>query len=364
MNRDRNRNEIKKKMMHKRMAFMTAAMLSVTILTGCSGESKKTQLSYREIGINSMQSGDYEGAIAAFDSALSHCVGSVGEAEIDICYYKAAAQYAGGDVEGAIATYDALIDYDAKDANAYYMRGCLRLQAGESDKAKEDFSKAIKYNSDEYELYINIYENLSAYNLVAEGEEYLNKAFELKGNDADSLACRGKIYYLLGQNENALTELNAALKKGSIEANLTIAQVYETLGDAQMAETYYKAYAESESADSESMCALAEIEMTKQNYTEALSYVNQGLAMEQVTNRRELMQNQMICMEYMGDFSGAWTVVQEYVKMYPDDTKAQREFIFLKNRQTQNSTDETIVVQGEIVPESEQVQADSSERTE
>lgn len=343
---------------------MTVALLSAAMLAGCSGESKKTQLSYREIGISSMQSGDYEGAIAAFDQALSHCVASVSETEIDICYYKAAAQYAAGDMEGALATYDALLDYDAKDANAYYMRGCLRLQTGEGDKAKADFSNAIKYCSDDYELYINIYENLSAYDLTAEGEEYLNKAFELKGNDADSLACRGKIYYLLGQYENALTELNAALKKGSTEANLTIAQVYETLGDTQMAESCYKAYAESDTADSESMCALAEIEMAKQNYAGALSYINQGLAAEQVTNRRELMQNQIICMEYTGDFSGAWTIIQEYVTMYPDDAKAQREFIFLKNRQTQNSTDETIVVQGEIVPESEQVQADSTERTE
>lgn len=361
MNRDRRKNDRKKRKLHRPMAFAAAAMLSVTMLAGCSSESKETQLSYREIGINSMQSGDYEGAIAAFDSALSHCVGSIGETEIDICYYKAAAQYATGDVEGALATYDALIDYDAKDANAYYMRGCLRLQAGENDKAKEDFSNAIKYNSGDYELYINIYENLSAYNLAAEGEEYLNKAFDLKGNDADSLAYRGKIYYLLGQNENALTELNAALEKGSIEANLTIAQVYETLGDSEMAETYYKAYAESGSADSEAMCALAEIEMAKQNYAGALSYVNQGLAMEQVTNRRDLMQNQIICMEYTGDFSGAWTVIQEYVQMYPDDTKAQREFTFLKNRQADSSTEGAIVVQGEITTDTENIQEEGTE---
>lgn len=354
MNRDRimnRKNVIYNKKTYKHMVI--AAMLSLTMLTGCSGESKENQLSYRQIGINSMQSGDYEGAIAAFDSALSQCVGKVGETEIDICYYKAAAQYAFGDVEGALATYDALISYDDKDADAYYMRGCLKLQTGESDKAQEDFASAIKYNSGDYELYINIYENLSAYNLAAEGEEYLNKAFDVKGSDADSLAYRGEIYYLLGQNENALTELKAALDKGSTEANLVIAQVYEALGDSDMAEFHYKEYAKSPAADSEAMCALAEIEMAKQNYAEALSYVNQGLAMEQVTNRRELMQNQIICMEYTGDFSSAWTVIQEYVKMYPDDTKAQREFTFLKNRQPEVQTEGEIVVQGEITAETE-----------
>lgn len=54
--------------------------------------------------------------------------------------------------------------------------------------------------------------------------------------------------------------------------------------------------------------------------------------MENVTNRRELMQNLIICYEYTFDFNSAWNVVQEYVQAYPDDASAQREYIFLKNR--------------------------------
>lgn len=310
-----------------------AAVLAAAFLCGCTNERLEDELAYRKVGISSMQAGDYEGAIAAFNGALSCCVGEIGETEIDICYYKAAAQYASGDTEGALATYSALIDYDKKDANAYYLRGCLLLGNGETEAAQEDFANAVAYNSGDYELYIHIYENLSAHNLQAEGEEYLNKAFEIKGDSAENLAYRGKIYYLLGQNENALKELGSALEKKSVDANLTIAQVYEALGDSGKAETHYKAYVESGAADSGAMNALAEIEMAKQNYTGALAYINQGLAMETVTNQRELMQNQIICMEYSGDFGGAWRVIQEYVTLYPEDTEAGREYIFLKNRQ-------------------------------
>jgi tetratricopeptide (TPR) repeat protein len=82
---------------------------------------------YRQIGINAMENGDYAGAVDAFNSALGQCIGKITENELDICYYKAAAQYAGGDSAGAVDTYTAIIDYDKKAADAYYLRGCVYL---------------------------------------------------------------------------------------------------------------------------------------------------------------------------------------------------------------------------------------------
>ena len=333
---------------HRLPYILAGAALAAALLAGCTNERLENEMAYRKIGINSMQSGDYEGAVAAFNSALSQCVGEIGELEIDICYYKAAAQYAGGDTEGALATYQAMLDYDDKNGDAYYLRGCLKLQNGDSESALSDFNNAVKYNSDDFELYVGIYENLAAHNMVSEGEEYLNQAFEIKGNSADQLTWRGRIYYLLGQYENAQTELTAALEKDSSRANLYLAQVYEAQGDSANAEKYYQAYVQTGTADSVAMNALAEIEMEKGNYTAALDYINQGLAMEEVTNQKDLMSNQIIACEYTGDFAKAWSVVQEYVTLYPEDEAAQREYIFLKNRQTQESTEEVQELQGSL----------------
>lgn len=318
-------------------------------LAGCTNEREENELAYRQIGLNCMESGDYAGAIAAFDSALSYCLGTIGETEIDICYYKAAAQYAAGDTDGALETYDALISYDNKDANAYYTRGCLHLLRGENELSLDDFTKAIENNTDDYELYIHIYKNLASYGLNEQGQEYLNQAFAIKGDDAENLTYRGELYLLLGEYENAITELNAALEKGSVRANMIMAQVYEAQGDAATAETYYQACVEKGMADSVTMNALAEIAIAKLDYAAALSYVNHGLAMEQVTNRRELMQNQIICLEYTADFTGAWQVVQEYIVLYPNDLDMQREYIFLKNRQ--NSVDSEMQIQAEVETE-------------
>ena len=143
-------------------------------MTGCTNERKENQTAYRQIGINAMENGDYAGAVDAFNSALGQCIGKITENELDICYYKAAAQYAGGDSAGAVDTYTAIIDYDKKAADAYYLRGCVYLKQGNTEGAVSDFDEAVKNNSSDYELYVNIYENLSAYDMTEKGEEYLH----------------------------------------------------------------------------------------------------------------------------------------------------------------------------------------------
>lgn len=314
-------------------AVFLAGMMMGSLLWGCGKESREEELSYRETGIAAMESGDYAGAVAAFDAALKRCNGSIGETEIDICCYKAAAQYAAGDAEAALATCKALLDYDEKNADVWYLYGCLLLAAEQPDDAKAAYGSAVENNPDDYELYIAAYENLCAYNLKEDGEAFLNKAFSVKGDTAADSAARGKIYYLLGQYDNAKKELQAAIEQGEASANLTMAQACEALGDLGAAETYYAAYVEQGAKDSVAMNSLAELAMAKGNYSGGLSYVEQGLAMEETPNRRELMQNQIICMEKTGDFTGAFRVISEYAELYPEDASAAREYIFLKNRQ-------------------------------
>ena len=53
-----------------RLPYMVAgAVLFAALFTGCTNERLEDELDFRKIGINSMQSGDYEGAVAAFNSA-------------------------------------------------------------------------------------------------------------------------------------------------------------------------------------------------------------------------------------------------------------------------------------------------------
>ena len=71
---------------HRTYRGKAAVFLLVTaaLLAGCANERTEDELSYRKIGIESMQSGDYEGALAAFDGALACCTGKITGLEIDI----------------------------------------------------------------------------------------------------------------------------------------------------------------------------------------------------------------------------------------------------------------------------------------
>lgn len=319
---------------------LAAVAVGAVLLSGCGGTQEEDELAYRKIGISSLKAGDYEGAVAAFNSALKQHVGRITETEADICYYKATALYAGGDAEGAVEVCDALIEYDRKNADAYYLRGCILLETGEEDAALSDFESAVKYNADDLELYIGIYENLSAHQLSDQGEDYLNRAFDVKGDSAEQLALRGRIYYLLGEYDNAVTELLSAKEKESAMADLYLAQVYEAMGDLERAASCYQEYASSEDADPAVFASLAGMEMERGEYQAALNYIDQGLSMEGA-DQKGLMRNKIICLEYLGDFEGAWAVMQEYTALYPEDEEAQRESVFLQYRQEDAGEEDT-----------------------
>ena len=67
-------------------------------------------------------------------------------------------------------------------------------------------------------------------------------------------------------------------------------------------------------------------------YTEALEYISKGLESAKGETKKALLYNQAICYEYLGDFSKALDLFESYVKDYSDDTKALREYTFLKSR--------------------------------
>ena len=313
--------------------LVVAAMLGACVLAGCGNSGKESQATYRQAGITCMEQGDYEGAVDAFEAALRQKIGGVGPDELDISYYKGAAQYASGDVEGAMATYNAIIDYDKKAADAYYLRGCLYVVQGNVEAAKTDYANAVKYNPNEYELYIGIYENLAGAGCVDEGEAYLNQAFAIKGEDVANLEYRGRIHYLLGDYESALVDLGAALEASSTEAQLYLAKTYDAMGDDVMAETYYTEYLAANSDSREALGAMGAIMLEKQQYERAVSYLESALEIDPKAGQQAIMRDLIIAYEYNGNFDKAWELIQEYVVAYPDDEKAGEEYIFLKNRQ-------------------------------
>ena len=317
----------------KKIKYMAVVLATGLLLAGCEeDETQNNKDAYRQIGINCMQEGDYEGAIDAFQNALDQSLAVVGEEEIDTCYYKAAAQYAAGKKEDAIETYQALINYDKKNAQAYFLLGELYRKENDMDKAKENFNLAAQYAGTDYEMYIALYQECYAAGMQTEGQEYLKKGIEAGGKSAEDYAQRGRIYLLLGDYDNAETELTTAINKKSTEASLYMAQLYEVKGEDEKAAGLYKEYIDENQDNPTALICLGGMELEKGNYDSAINYLKMALDLDAGSQKQEAQRNLILAYEQSGDFASAKSEMEDYTKNYPNDEEAAREYLFLMTR--------------------------------
>ena len=290
----------------KKIKYMAVVLAAGLLLAGCEeDETQNNKDAYRQIGINCMQEGDYEGAVDAFQNALDQSLAVVGEEEIDTCYYKAAAQYAAGKKEDAIETYQALINYDKKNAQAYFLLGEMYRKENDMDKAKENFNLAAQYAGTDYEMYIALYQECYAAGMQTEGQEYLKKGIEAGGKSAEDYAQRGRIYLLLGDYDNAETELTTAIHKEYIDENQD---------------------------NPTALICLGGMELEKGNYDSAINYLKMALDLDAGSQKQEAQRNLILAYEQSGDFASAKSEMEDYTKNYPNDEEAAREYLFLMTR--------------------------------
>lgn len=326
------------KQKHGRRALVAALLLGTGLMVaGCGQQRTENAQAYRKIGINAMAEGDYEEAIKNFQLALDQSRGQIRNLELDICMQKAEALYLNSQPEDAIAVCDAVLDYDKSYANAYYLRGNLYLQQGDEKKALVDYEQAAKYADADYEIYIQLYENLNRAGKRSEGEVYLTKALELKGKGRYHLTNRGYIYFLMGDYGKAKEQLLQAVaieqKEGADDkAELYLAQTAEKLGDGETAAKYYQAYAKNHADDSIVLEELGNMAMEKKDYVEACAYYQKGLQTTNPVNEQLLRRGEIAALEQLYNFEEAKTKMAQYVLDYPEDEEAAREYLFLKTR--------------------------------
>ncbi|MCI9083241.1 MAG: tetratricopeptide repeat protein [Lachnospiraceae bacterium] len=323
-----------KKTCHRKAVSLLAVILACSFgITGCQDEKVlENQKAYRQVGINKMNEGDYAAAVDAFQKALDLSQAEVGEMELDICYYKATAQYNSGDTKGAVTTCNALVDYNKKDSRAYFIRGCIYLKEGDSDKAKKDFDKALDFCGNNYALYLSVYENLAGAGFTQEAEELMAKGLKLKGDQPEDYRERGHIYLIRGDYDNARKELDQAINKGDTKALLYLAQVYDAQNDAKKASSLYESYLKKNGSDVAVMTNLAEMQMEAGKYQKALEMFQTALKADNIENEKQLRRNEIICYENLLDFAAAKEKMASYIKDFPEDKEAQREHVFLQTR--------------------------------
>lgn len=274
---------------------------------------------------------NYESAIANFERCLE-ISSSIPDAMVyDINYYLATAYYKTGRLEDAKKVYDAVLSMKDKEHDAYFLRGSVLLELGDYEKARLDFDKAISLMPTNYDQIVAIYEVLEKFGYREVGNEYLQGTLEASSKDMSNYD-KGRMYFYLEDFESARNYLEQARDAGDAQAAYYLGRTWEALGEYNYAASVYSSYLKDQDESALIYNQLALCQMQLKEYDAALAAIEEGLKLEDASLKQTLLYNQIVIYEFKGNFKKAATLMGVYVKNYPDDAEAQREYEFLKTR--------------------------------
>jgi tetratricopeptide (TPR) repeat protein len=296
-----------------------------------SGED--LELSYRGMGITYLGMADYDNATASFEKALDNAGIFAGDLERDINFYMATALYKNGQSEDAEKLLDAIIDSDKKNADAFYLKGSIRIMAEDYESGIYNLEKAMQYADDTHAMKLSVYEVLSENGYEDKGREYLTQMLEEEKGLSDYE--QGVIYFYLEEYDDARNHLETAKQTAKKEKGTVIymlGRTYEQLGDSNYASILYSEYLEENPEDVRIYNQLGLCELSMEDADAAIHAFENALALEDTSMTQTLKYNQIVAYERAGDFSKAKSLMDTYLSAYPDDEKAQREAVFLRTR--------------------------------
>ncbi|MCM1046292.1 MAG: tetratricopeptide repeat protein [Candidatus Gastranaerophilales bacterium] len=293
------------------------------------GENER--LIARGRGIAYMGLTEYEQAIVCFQEALAGSSGFPQSVDYDLNYYLAAAYTKNGQYAEAESAYNAILALKDAEKDAYFLRGSVRLAQADYEGAKVDFDKAISMDPKNYDRLIQIYQVLEYYGYTEVGQGYLQTVLD----DADkqmTVYDKGRIYYYMGDYQEAAIALEQSREKGGAESYLYLGKTYEAMGDYNYAANVYSSYIAKGSENAEIYNRLGLCEMTRQDYQRALEAFQAGMQVPDSGILQTLSFNEIVAYEYLGEYQKAAVLLNNYLKNYPDDATALREQDFLSTR--------------------------------
>ncbi|MBQ5897674.1 MAG: tetratricopeptide repeat protein, partial [Oscillospiraceae bacterium] len=143
---------------------------------------------------------------------------------------------------------------------------------------------------------------------------------------------KGRMYFYMGDYQKAYLALEEAKGQKGVEAYLYLGKAYEATGDYNYASSVYNSYLSKNTGNATIYNQLGICEMQKGQYTKALDAFQKGLATGDKTMQQSLQFNEIAAYEHMGEYKKAAVLMESYIKNYPDDEKARREYEFLSTR--------------------------------
>ena len=305
---------------------------ALTSLEEAETAGEDTRLLYRARGLAYMGLTQYTEAADAFEMALKSSDGRVQNMDYDMNYYLATAYYKQGNAEEAIRIYNTILSLSPKEKDALYLRGSilLRQSSDNYESAKADFDRAIELAPSDFDQLLNIYQVLKECGYQDTGREYLENAMANNAKDMSDYN-KGRICFYLENYEDARDYLERAKDTAGGGAVLYLGRTWEILGDYNYASSVYEAYV-ANTPDAEIYNQLGMCRLKMNDPQAALEAFQAGQTVEDCPILQTLQHNEIVAYEQLENFTQASSLMQSYLKAYPDDEQAQRENIFLKTR--------------------------------
>lgn len=295
-----------------------------------NGEDER--LIARGMGIACMGMTDYVSAAAYLEECLSYSDGMIRDMDYDVNYYLAAAYCKNGDFARAEEIYTAILNLKAQEQDACFLRGNARLELGRLEQALNDFERVIAMLPDDYDRLIDIYEVLAVHGCREKGEAYLRTALNERVEKMSSYD-RGRIYYYLGEYQQACLNLEDAKKADTADVYLYLGKSYEATGDYNYAiQNVYQAYLNGHEGDARLYNQLGLCYMYQKDYASALEVFQKAMNIPDNEMMQTLQFNEAVAYEFLGEYAKAAALLNSYLQTYPDDETAARELGFLSTR--------------------------------
>ena len=289
-------------------------------------------MALRGQGIALMGFARYEEAAESFKEALSRTDSKMPETTRDLRLYLASAQYRAGLYSETITTCEELLEAGDELPETCYFLGGSYLKLSDTLQAREYFDRAVELAGDDYTLYLQIYEAYESVSLTAVGDEFLQAALRIQPKDTEAAYRIGQIYYYLEKYEEARSALLEPVEEKYLPALELMGEIYLAQEDFDHALAAFRSIMEEKGESPAVFNGLALCSIASENYDEALSYIEQGLALEGDEGRQQLRFNEIVVYEKKLDFATALVKAEAYVALYPSDEAGRKELTFLRTR--------------------------------
>ncbi|MCI8508770.1 MAG: hypothetical protein HFJ06_09445 [Lachnospiraceae bacterium] len=132
----------------------------------------------------------------------------------------------------------------------------------------------------------------------------------------------------------ALPILLKAYEDGYSDLVLYVGSCYGQTGDLENMQIYYDVFLQSHEMNSFMYAQYAAIALDENKMEEALGYIEAGKQLEDQSNIKELLFDEIVYYEKLKDYNTAYEKAKAFIETYPNDAAGRNEYDLLYTRQS------------------------------